>query len=142
MFDGAGRFEFERYFPGGEARNCYTVMVFDRAGHPADILAWRPDERALWLGAVDFLGEEQLEAPRIENEALDVWPDVVPWLAAERRGVVILSPRRAFEALRRASPLRVQSASQARALRQILQRELPRIVVRDHPVQQRHGCAA
>lgn len=132
-FDDMGRFEFERHHPAG-AVNVYTVLAFDTFGEPADIFAFRPGQHGLWLGAVDMLGQEQVLLPRIGDDALDVHADVVAWLRAERRGVVILNHKRAAGLLHLAPPLRVASVEHGRQLRHALTIDAPRIVVRLEPV--------
>ncbi len=137
--EGRSRFEFERYRPEN-AQNAYTLLAFDEHGEPADIVAFRPGRRALWLGTVDVLGIEQAFMPRIDGEPIDVWPDLMDWLVAERRGLLVLDPARAFSPLRIASPLRVQTVEQGRALRHALVQTLPQIVVRGEPLVSADGC--
>ena len=144
VFDDAGRFEFERHAKGGEAVNVFTTIAWDECGDPSDLVAWRPGRIGTWLGAASVLGAELVLEPRVADEAIDVWPDMMAWLRADRRGIVVLDPRRAASLLHMAPPLRVQSVEQGRALRAALTIEAPRIVVAEilYIVQDSLGRAA
>ena len=138
VFDG-DRFEFERHLLENikevEPFGAFTVAAFDRFGDPIDIVAFRADRVATWLGRADMLGGEQAFFPRIDDVALDVHETVLGWLQAGRRGVVILNPTRAAHDLRLAGTLRVPSRERKRALGIALTTPPPRIVVRDGPAE-------
>ena len=93
------RFEFARNLPDGDGVGAFTLLLFDADGDPADIMAWRPPEFALWLGGVSCLGEEQVLGPRLADP-LPLRTSVIDWLRARREGIMILDHAQAAHLLR------------------------------------------
>ena len=144
IFD-SDRFEFAKYVRhGGAPANAYIVAALDQFGDAIDLVAFRPDRHATWLGRAVLLGGEQPFLPRIGDDGLDVHENVVAWLRAERRGVLILNHGRAASILKATGPLRVASTRQARFLRDALTTQPPRIIVREptYSDAQTYGVAA
>ena len=128
VFDGMGRFEFERHCRG-EALNGWTIMLFDETGQPLDLYGFRPGASGLWLGRAALIGAEQAFSPRISSAGIPVLPDVWRWLANNRVGLVVLQPRRAFSTLQIAAPLEVMPDDEA-AVRAFLKAAMPKVIVR------------
>lgn len=84
------RFEFARYGKDEAAVSALTIVVTGSDG-PIDIFAWQPrtQQAALWLGKGFALGEHQIH-PRLGP--LEIRSSVLSWLAADRRGIVIIRP--------------------------------------------------
>jgi hypothetical protein len=98
IFRPGGRFDFSSEV--GTARGSVAGVIIplrDECGDLADLAAWNPDDGALalWRGVASMLGEDQLNAPRIESETLAVFADCASWLRAGRRGVVVIDADRA-----------------------------------------------
>ncbi len=98
IFRPGGRFDFSRDVR--ELHGHVTGVIIparDECGDLVDLAAWNVDdgELALWRGVASMLGEDWISAPRIESDALAVFADVVSWLRAGRRGIVIVDPQRA-----------------------------------------------
>jgi hypothetical protein len=98
IFRSAGRFDFAGEI--GLVRSQVTAVIIparDEAGEIVDLAAWNIDRGAvaLWTGESCMLGADQLTAPRVDMDALPVFPDVAAWLRAGRRGLVIIDPKRA-----------------------------------------------
>lgn len=123
-----GRFEFAAMMAGRASDPAIVFDALDRFGEPADVIAWRGDWLASWLGRVAMLGEEQLGTFRIAA-ALDVLPDALAWLQGGRRGVVIVDEAKAAGALR---PVHMVAASleQGRRLRRLCEAPPLRISIR------------
>jgi hypothetical protein len=95
-----GYFEFQRHLQDEVGEPAFTMIV-EGADGPIDIVAWQPqtNHTALWLKRAFALGEEQLSGPRLDDEPLRVWRSPMTWLAARRRGLVIVQPKAAFYTL-------------------------------------------
>jgi hypothetical protein len=98
IFRSGRRFDFSREVR--ELRGHVAAVIIparDECGDLVDVAAWNIDdgEIALWRGVASMLGEDWISAPRIESDPLAVFPDVLSWLRAGRRGVVIVEPLRA-----------------------------------------------
>lgn len=95
-----GYFEFFEECPDAVAEKAF-LLIAQNYGGPVDIVAWQPKTNriALWLNRAIALGEEQFWGPRFDDAPLPVWRTPMKWLAAGRRGLVILHPRQAFHLL-------------------------------------------
>ncbi len=126
-----GRLEFARYVNHEMVRDALVALAFDRDGRAADIVAWRTGHEpfvASWLGRCALLGEDHLDMPRL-GEPLRVHADVLNWLRADRRDVVVVNQVRAAPMLRDAVTLSVASWQEKRWLADMLAVKLPSIVV-------------
>jgi hypothetical protein len=125
------RFECARDMRDARGHEAAIIIpARDEDGELVDLAAWEPDTGALalWRGCVAMLGEEQLNAPRIETPVLTVFADVASWLRAGQRGVVIIDPARARWRLA-GERLAVADAAHGRRLRAALRLPEPRIFV-------------
>jgi hypothetical protein len=131
LFRPAGRFELARevgaVFGLVEA---IIIPVYDEAGDIDDLAAWNVDTGALalWRGVALILGEEWINAPRIESQTLTVFADVGSWLRAGRRGVVVLDAERARWRLAGES-LAVEDPAFGRRIRDALRLPEPKVFV-------------
>jgi hypothetical protein len=97
---------------------------------PVDLIAWTPrlNCTASWLGRVALLGEDELLAPRLDDEqALMVHETPLAWLIAGRQGVVIVDPRKAAPILREAEPLKTHSIAFSRRILTLATLRTPRV---------------
>lgn len=97
-FQPGGRFEFARDLLNASDHTLAIIIPApDEWGVTIDLVAWRLDtgELATWRGAAAMLGEDQINAPRIEADGLRVFAEPAEWLRAERHGVVVLDAERA-----------------------------------------------
>ncbi len=125
------RFEFARDMRDARGHVLAVIIpALAENGETVDLAAWRLDTGALatWLGVAVMLGEDRLTAPRIEVDALRVFPGPLEWLRAERRGVVILDPERARWRLA-GERLIVDDAPFGRRIREALRLPEPRVFV-------------
>jgi hypothetical protein len=98
IFRQGGRFEFSRDVREVHGHVAGVIIpAREKCGDIVDLAAWNVDdgELALWRGVASMLGEDWINAPHVESDALAVFPDVASWLRAGRRGVVIIDSRRA-----------------------------------------------
>ncbi len=124
------RFEFARYRPSEEAVSAFIFPVYDRWGDNTDLAAWRPPaDVGTWLSNVALIGEEQIDRA-LRGGLLQVHAGVLDWLRAERRGVVVVDPRRALPTLREVGPLVVDDVEFGEQLKRKLTLKAPRIMVR------------
>ena len=131
IFRPGDRFDFSR-----DVRDLHghvagvIIPARDECGDLVDLAAWSVDdgELALWRGDAAMLGEDWINAPRIELDALAVFPDVASWLRAGRRGVVIVDPQRARWRLA-GERLAVDDVAFGRRVRDALRLPEPRILV-------------
>jgi hypothetical protein len=98
IFRPAGRFDFAGEI--GLVREQVGAIIIparDETGEIIDLVAWNTQTGALalWSGDACMLGADQLTAPRVDMDALPVFPDAAAWLRAGRRGLVIIDPKRA-----------------------------------------------
>jgi hypothetical protein len=118
-----GLFEFARYLEDTNVtvEPAFTLVVTTTYG-AIDIAAWQPQANriGLWLNRAVALGEEQILAPRLGDEALAVRPTPMSWLRARRRGIVILRPSAAFFYLRDVPSLCAEDFAHAEELERIL----------------------
>lgn len=124
------RFEFAHHLRGpSDVVTAYTMLLRDVQGHCADVLAWHPrtGRIATWRGAVSVMGEEQIEAPRLDH--LMVHDGVLPWLRDGRRGLAVIDPVRAAQLLYGAGPLLVPSVELGKRLKRQLTIPAPEILV-------------
>ena len=113
-----------------EARPAFIWPAFDVSGNNVDLAAWRPPtDVGTWLSNCCLLGEEQLD-PALRDGPLVVHADVLSWLRAERRGVVVVDERRAVPLLREVGQLVVDDIDFGERLEQRLTLKAPRILVR------------
>jgi hypothetical protein len=98
IFRLGGRFDLSSEVRAARGHvSAVIIPARDECGDLVDLAAWNIDggELALWRGVVSMLGEDGINAPRLESETLDAFGDVASWLRAGRRGVVIVDPARA-----------------------------------------------
>jgi hypothetical protein len=95
-----GYFEFADDCQDGTPEFAFIVIADSYCG-ANDIVAWQPKTKrtALWLNRAIALGEEQVWGPRFDDAALPIWRTPLKWLAAGRRGLVILRPGHACHLL-------------------------------------------
>lgn len=134
VFDG-NRFDFARDLDDTGAAMALLIAARDEAGDITDIVATRPSagQIASWLGRVGLLGEQNLWAPRLGSDAITIHPDVISWLADERRGVVVVDADKAKRLLADAGPLLAASIEHGCALRTALTIPAPPIRVALNP---------
>jgi hypothetical protein len=125
-----GAFEFGRYRKDHPAESALTFVCWDAFGDAQDICAWQTATGRIvtWFGRAALLGEDNLNAPRLEG-GLQVHPDVLSWFRAKRSGVVILDRQRAAPMLRDAGTLLASSPEHGRKLQELLRVPPPRILV-------------
>jgi hypothetical protein len=126
-----GRFEFARDLEDATGHALAVIIpARDRYGETIDLAAWRPTTGRFgtWRGAAVLLGEDQIDAPRLDGDCLRVFPGPAEWLRAERQGVVILDPKRARWLLAE-ERLLVADAPFGRQVRDMLRLPAPRIFV-------------
>lgn len=125
------RFEFARHRPSEKAVSAFVFPIYDRWGDNTDLAAWRPPaDVGLWVGNCCLFGEEQLD-PALRDGPLVVHADVLSWLRAERRGVVVLDERRAAPMLREVKSLLVDDFEFGVRLERALTLKSPQILVRE-----------
>jgi len=124
-----GAFEFSRYKLDFPAEPALTFVCWDAFGDPQDICAWQTatGKIATWMGRAALLGEDNLNAPQLDD-GLHVHRDALDWFRAKRYGVVILDRQRAAPILRDAGTLIASSTEHGRKLQELL-RVTPRILV-------------
>jgi hypothetical protein len=90
IFSGA-RFVFEADTERDDGHDAYVVPV-TAAGRIIDLCAFAIDGPgvATWAGAAKALGEDEVYAPNFDAVPLPVWRSLDGWLAAGRRGLVLL----------------------------------------------------
>jgi hypothetical protein len=126
-----GRFEFARDMRDASGHLLAVVIpALDEWGNTIDLVAWCVDNGAVatWRGEAVMLGEEQINAPRLDGDALWVFADATDWLRAGRRGVVVLDASRVRWRLAE-EKLIVADAAFGRRLRDVLRLPEPRIFV-------------
>ena len=125
------RFEFERYCDHDEGVLAFVILAENSLGDIADIIAWRGQRVATWLGSVALAGEEQAYGPRLEEDCgIDIHPTMLDWLRAGRRGMVIVDPLKAPSILScTGGPLRAASVEYGRELRRICSQSCPTVLV-------------
>ena len=126
-----GRFEFAADLRDTtSAKPAAIVGCRDSLRQPIDYLAWSiaTGQIATLYGAASLLGEEQLLAPRVEQDALRVFAGPGEWLRGKRRGVVVIDPTRARWLLN-GQKLVVADAAFGRRLRAMLRHPEPQIFV-------------
>jgi hypothetical protein len=129
----SGRFEFARDMRD-QTGHALAVIVpcLDESGETVDLAAWQMDTGAVatWQGVAAMLGEDGIDAPRIEVDGLRVFPGPAEWLRAGRRGVVILDSESARWRLS-GETLIVSDAAFGRRLREALRLPEPRVFVEE-----------
>lgn len=133
VFRRSARFSFARDLQGEDVEpvTAYTVVARDRLGAPLDVVAWHPrtGRLASWLGRAGLIGED-FPSPATADDPLIVYPDLGAWLAADRRGVVVVHDRLARPALLEAGVVQAADIAHGEALQAMLREvKLPRIVV-------------
>jgi hypothetical protein len=127
LFDFAGERGVE---DDGEA--ALIFLARDATSEPLDLIAWEPrsDRLGAWTGRAAVLGMDCLWAPRIGYDgALPVFKSPLAWLQAERAGVVIVDPERAWPVLRDAGMLMAETIDHGEELDRIFNRARVRIVL-------------
>ena len=128
--DDRGHFEFSDPPLGDETVRALIIVARDVGGFPLDLCAWAPrsDRVATYHGRAGVLGEQQLDELHLDDP-LPVHRGVLDWLKADRRGIVILDPARAWRLLVDEA-LAVADVEHGLKLKGALQPPAPRIVVR------------
>jgi hypothetical protein len=130
-FLGNERFEFARDMSEPcESGLAVIIPCRNELGRTVDLVAWEIETRklAVWRGEAAMLGEDQIDAPRIEYDGVRIYPGPVDWLHAGRRGAVILDALRARWRLAE-DRLIVNDADFGRRLRRMLRLPEPRVFV-------------
>ena len=132
IVDGPHRFGFTAKV-GAAPERAFLIAITDEGDRFIDIAAWQPARNwlGLWLGSGWALGQGGIDDPRLGAEgALPVWRSPLNWLRAGRDGIVIIRPEAAASLLDGAGPLLAEDVAHARALRELLTRAGPRILLR------------
>jgi hypothetical protein len=130
-FLGNDRFEFAREMSEPcESTLAVIIPCRNEFGRTVDLVAWEIDtsKLAAWRGEAAMLGEDQIDAPRIEYDGLRIYPGPLDWLHAGRRGTVILDALRARWRLAE-DRLIVNDVDFGRRLRGMLRLPEPRVFV-------------
>jgi hypothetical protein len=130
-FLGNERFEFAREMSEPcESALAVIIPCRNEFGMTVDLVAWEIDtgKLAAWRGEAAMLGEDQIDAPRIEYDGVRIYPGPVDWLHAGRRGAVILDALRARWRLAE-DRLIVDNADFGRRLRGMMRLPEPRVFV-------------
>ena len=108
------------------------IPALDESGETVDLAAWHMETGAvaIWRGVAAMLGEDGIDASRIEVDGLRVFPGLAEWLRAGRRGVVILDSESARWRLSEET-LIVSAAAFGRRLRDALRLPEPRVFVEE-----------
>ena len=95
----ANHFDFAKHDADLDV-SALVMVARDEAGDVADLVAWRPKDQivAPYACSVSMLGQHNIERPRL-GEPLLVHSDPLHWLRADRQGVVVLNPQRAWSLL-------------------------------------------
>ena len=112
---------------GAAPERAFLIAVTHEGDRFIDIAAWQPARKwlGLWLGSGWALGQGGIDDPRLGAEgALPVWRSPLNWLRAGR------DPEAAASLLDGAGPLLAEDVAHARALRELLTRTGPRILLR------------
>lgn len=127
---GRRRFEFARYSRAAWlAEPAIIVLAFDEHAGPLDLVAWRGEQIASWLGRAPMLGWEQLAVARL-TEPFPVFRDVLSWLKNDRYGIVPVDFKRAAGLLRDEAHLSVESADHRREIVNAMKPRLPVVEIR------------
>ncbi|WP_336487415.1 hypothetical protein [Methylobacterium nigriterrae] len=131
-----GRFEFAAWASdldrGQGAERALLFLVRNEAGEAVDIAAWQPatGRTATWLGQAWALGQDTIYLARMhEDDVLPIRRDVLAWLEAGQRGLVLLDHRRAALRLADAGPLEAEDWQHRHELLKALTRPTPRILI-------------
>ncbi len=115
----------------GEGVPAIIIVARDQAGQGVDLVAWSAREG--WVasesGTLPLLGAEALCS--LGDEPVEVHADVLAWLRAGRRGVVVLDQRRAVPVLRECRALVVGDVTLGERLERSLTVKTPRILVKE-----------
>jgi hypothetical protein len=128
-----GRFEFARNMRDASGHVLAVIIpALDEYCETIDLVAWSLETGAFatWRGQAAMLGEDGIDAPRIEVDGLRVFPGPAEWLRAGRRGVVILDNESARWRLC-GETLIVSEAGFGRRLRDALRLSEPRVFVEE-----------
>ena len=116
----------------GEGVPALVLVARDQAGAGVELVAWSAREG--WVasesGALPLLGHHDL-CPLADDEPVEVHADVLAWLQAGRRGVVILDRARAVPVLRECRALVVADRKFGLWLEDRLTVKPPKIGVRE-----------
>lgn len=115
----------------GEGVPALVVVARDHTGQGIEMVAWSAREGwvASETGTLPLLGAEAL-CP-LSDAPVEVHADVLGWLRAGRRGVVVLDQRRAVPVLRECRSIVTYDLSFAEQLERALTIRPPKIVVRE-----------
>jgi len=133
VFRRGPRFEFVRNLRGDpvEPVAAYTLLARDVGGAPIDVVGWHPrsGRLATWLGRIGLLGIDY-PCPATKADPLCVFSKPTEWLAAGRRGVVVVDERLARAELLEAGTIQATDIEHGTKLKAMLERvTLPGIVV-------------
>ncbi|KQO94629.1 hypothetical protein ASF32_19140 [Methylobacterium sp. Leaf91] len=137
VFRRGSRFEFARDLQGEDVEPvaAFTLLACDLLGALLDIVAWHPrtGRLATWLGRTGLLGLDD-PCPATREDPLRVFADVSAWLAAGRRGVVVVDERLARPVLLDTAAIQAMDIAQAEAIEAMLRQvRLPSILVPAFP---------
>jgi hypothetical protein len=134
VFLDGGRFEFARYLrDAASATSALVIPCRDEAGEIDDLVAWRGEQVATWLGRVSMIGQHCIYQPRL-SEPLVAHETPLDWLRTGRHGVVVIAPQGAAPLLNLSAPIGVESPIYGHRLRSALTIPSPRIVVAEKPI--------
>ena len=115
----------------GEGVPALILVARDQSGAGVELVAWSAREG--WVvsesGVLPLLGMEWL-CP-LDGGPVEVHADVLAWLRAGRRGVVILDRARAVPVLREVQSLLVTDVKFGVSLERALTQRVPQILVRE-----------
>lgn len=114
----------------GEGVPALVLVARGPGGDGIELVAWSAREgwAASETGALPLLGHHDL-CPLAGDEPVEVHADVLAWLRARRRGVVILDRARAVPVLRACKSIQVRDVAFGVTLDRLLTVRAPKIIV-------------
>lgn len=113
---------------------AFAVVVRDESGEPCDIAVWHPQTNrvAAWRGTAWALGQGEFPHPLSvlrADRAVTVFASPMQWLAADRRGLVVVDWQRARRPLLDGGgPYVAEDFALARRVRSVLTPPTPRVL--------------
>ena len=132
IVDGPHSFGLSAAKAGAAPERAFLIAVTHEGDRFIDIAAWRRPgtAQAVAQAAVGHWGRRNRSPSLVAEGALPVWRSPLNWLRAGRDGIVIIRPEAAASLLDGAGPLLAEDVAHARALRELLTRTGPRILLR------------